>query len=573
MNKGLTVYNERVDDIPLLVAQQVRMGVPELLDTFFPSHGNREGLSPGWLVTLWLCHVLSEADHRLCPVRHWAQQRLETLRHCSGQGVEELDFTDDRLADVLTILSADSAWQEFERALNQNLLRVYELCPQRVRVDSTTASGYWTVSEDGLLQLGHSKDHRPDLPQVKVMVSSLDPLGMPLVTQVVSGERADDPLYVPAIEQVRQGLGRRGLLYIGDSKMGALGTRAFIHAGGDAYLCPLGRKQLPTEVLDSYLQPVWSQEQLLTPVHRLGEDGSPEQIAEGFVWSQELSAEVAGEMVSWVERRLVIRSFWLTETGQRGLHLRLHKAQSELATLTERKRGRRRFHELATLRQAAEAILGRYEVTGLLSLDYQEITHERAVRAYGQRPAGVQQEKELRLQVSVDEQAVQAVEQALGWRVYATNAPDEMLPLSEAVLAYRSEYVIERGFGRLKNKPLSLTPMYLRTDERVEGLVRLLTIGLRVLTLLEFGVRQRLAQERARLAGLYADSPKHATTRPTAERLLEAFKGITQTTVHLAGQIHRHLTPLSELQIRILALLNFPVETYTNLAAISSQPP
>lgn len=573
MNETLTVQSERVDDIPLLVAQQVRMGVPELLDTFFPSHGNREGLSLGWLTTLWLCYVLSEADHRLSHVRHWAEQRLETLRRCSGQGVTELDFTDDRLADVLTMLSEDSAWQGFEGALNQNLLRVYELCPQRVRVDSTTASGYWTVSEEGLLQLGHSKDHRPDLPQVKVMVSSLDPMGMPLVTQVVSGERADDRLYVPAIEQVRKGLGRRGLLYIGDSKMGALGARAFIHAGGDAYLCPLGKKQLPTEVLDSYLQSVWSQEQPLTPVYRLGEDGSSEQIAEGFVLSQELSAEVAGEVVSWIERRLVIRSFWLRETGQRGLRLRLNKAQSELATLTERKRGRRRFHDLATLRQAAEAILGRYEVTDLLRLDYQEITHERAVRAYGQRPAGLQQEKELRLQVCVDEQAARVAERALGWRVYATDAPDEVLPLADATLAYRSEYVIERGFGRLKNKPLSLTPMYLRTDERVEGLVRLLTIGLRVLTLLEFEVRQRLAQEGARLAGLYADSPKHATPRPTAERLLEAFKDITLTTVYLAGQIHHYLTPLSELQTRILALLSFPVDTYTNLAAISSQPP
>jgi transposase len=573
MNETLTVQSERVDDIPLLVAQQVRMGVPDLLDAFFPSHGNREGLSPGWLTTLWLCYVLSEADHRLSHVRHWAQQRLETLRQCSGQGVAELDFTDDRLADVLTMLSEDRAWQGFEGALNQNLLRVYELCPQRVRVDSTTASGYWTVSEEGLLQLGHSKDHRPDLPQVKVMVSSLDPLGMPLVTQVVSGERADDPLYVPAIEQVRKGLGRRGLLYIGDSKMGALETRAFIHAGGDAYLCPLGKKQLPPEVLDSYLQPVWSQEQRLTPVHRLGEDGSSEQIAEGFVLSQELSAEVAGQVVSWTERRLVIRSFWLRETGQRGLRLRLNKTQSELATLTERKRGRRRFHDLATLRQAAEAILGRYEVTDLLRLDCQEIIHERAVRAYGQRPAGLQQEKELRLQVCVDEQAVQAAERALGWRVYATDARDEVLPLAEATLAYRSEYVIERGFGRLKNKPLSLTPMYLRTDERVEGLVRLLTIGLRVLTLLEFEVRQRLAQEGARLAGLYADSPKHATPRPTAERLLETFKDITLTTVHLAGQIHRHLTPLSELQTRILALLSFPVDIYANLAVISPQSP
>jgi transposase len=109
-----------------------------------------------------------------------------------------------------------------------------------------------------LLQFGHSKDHRPDLPQVKVMLASLDPVGLPLVTQVLSGERADDPLYMPAIAEVRQGLGRRGLLYIGDSKLGALDTRAFVQAGGDYYLCPLGLVQVPADVLDSYLAPVWT---------------------------------------------------------------------------------------------------------------------------------------------------------------------------------------------------------------------------------------------------------------------------------------------------------------------------
>ena len=73
-------------------------------------------------------------------------------------------------------------------ALNQRTIRVYDLKAERVRVDSTTASGYWRVTEDGLFQFGHSKDHRPDLPQVKVMLSALDPLGMPVATQVVSGE-------------------------------------------------------------------------------------------------------------------------------------------------------------------------------------------------------------------------------------------------------------------------------------------------------------------------------------------------------------------------------------------------
>ena len=109
---------------------------------------------------------------------------------------------------------------------------MYDLQPVRVRVDSTTASGHWTVTEEGLFQLGHSKDHRPDLPQVKVNLSALDPLGMPVATQVVSGESADDPLYVRAIEQVRKSLDLTGLLYVGDSKMAAEAARAYVQAQG-----------------------------------------------------------------------------------------------------------------------------------------------------------------------------------------------------------------------------------------------------------------------------------------------------------------------------------------------------
>jgi transposase len=440
-------------------------------------------------------------------------------------------------------------------------------------VDATTASGYWTVTEEGLLQFGHSKDHRPDLPQVKVMLSSLDPLGMPLATQVVSGERADDPLYVPAIAQVRQGLGRRGLLYIGDSKMGALETRAFVQAGGDYYLCPLGLVQLPADVLRSYLASVWTEEQVLTPIYRQREDGCQEQIAEGFERTEELTAPVNGQMVTWSERRLIIRSFSLADKAVRGLHTRLTRAQAELAALTERKRGKKVWRQADELRQAAKTILVRRDVVGLLHVDVQELLHERPLRAYGQRPATVRVEKELRLRVTVDEQAVQETERTLGWRVYATNQRPERLPLNQALLAYRGQYGLEHDFHRLKGKPLSLTPMYLRSDERVKGLIRLLTIGLRVLTLLEFVVRRRLAQAHSTLAGLYTDSPKHTTARPTAERLLEAFKGITLTVIHLGDQVHRHITPLSDLQQRILVLLGFSTGIYTELAAISAQPP
>src|SRR5205823_10180058 len=129
------------------------------------------------------------------------------------QAVKRVDFTDDRLEIVLRRLSDDTRWAAFEAALNQHRVRVYDLSTVRVHVDSTSASAYATVTEGGLFQFGHSKDERPDLPQVTVMQAVLEPFGMPLATAVVSGARADAPLYVPCIARVQASVGRCGLLY------------------------------------------------------------------------------------------------------------------------------------------------------------------------------------------------------------------------------------------------------------------------------------------------------------------------------------------------------------------------
>ena len=115
MNEALTIKTERVDDIPLLLAQMQRMGLVELLDRHFPTHGNRVGLSLGWVTALWLTHVLSQADHRMNRVQLWAEHRLETLRGCSDARLEVRDLSDDRLADVLRDLSDDRRWQAFSR--------------------------------------------------------------------------------------------------------------------------------------------------------------------------------------------------------------------------------------------------------------------------------------------------------------------------------------------------------------------------------------------------------------------------------------------------------------------------
>ena len=146
-----------------------------------------------------------------------------------------------------------------------------------------------------------------------------------------------------------------------------------------------------------------------------------------------------------------------------------------------------------------------------------------------------------------------AAQQRLGWRVYATN--HVTLTVETAVHPYRGQYLIERSFGRLKGRALAITPLFLQTDARVEGLIHLLSLALRVLVLVEFVARRCLATTEESIPGLYPGQPTRATALPTAEWLLRAFRGISLTVVQIAGQVRALLSPLSALHHRILALL------------------
>jgi transposase len=272
------------------------------------------------------------------------------------------------------------------------------------------------------------------------------------------------------------------------------------------------------------------------------------------------------------ERRLVVRSVRHAEAAEAALRARVAKAKAQVEALNLRGRGRRRFEQIAALRETVNEIVQRHRVEDFLWLRYDQHTTACPVRAYKDRPAYVKQAHQATVEVRVDEEALASAVRRLGWRVYSTNQPVEQLSLEQAVLAYRSEYLVERSLGRLKGRPLSLTPMYVQRDDHATGLIRLLSIALRVLTLVEFVVRRQLAAEGATLAGLYAGNAKRETARPTAERLLEAFQEVTLTVVEGGHQVYRHLTALSPLQERILELLGFSSRVYTRLCTVSHEP-
>ena len=139
------------------------------------------------------------------------------------------------------------------------------------------------------------------------------------------------------------------------------------------------------------------------------------------------------------------------------------------------------------------------------------------------------------------------------------------------MLAYREEYIIEHGFNRLRGKLLGLTPLYPTSATRIKGLIRLLSIGLRVLCLVEFTVRKALQEQGEKLDGIYDGNPKRMTVRPTTEMMLRAFVGISLITVNFGGTDWHFVPPLNDVQSRILALLGFSAAIYQALGRQSGE--
>jgi len=580
MNPEITITTERIDDFPLLLEVMIRLDLPSLIDRHLKRHGLHQGLSWGWITAIWLAHILTESDHRKLPVRAWVRQAGETIERITGMKVGELDFTDDRLTLLLRRLSKPDTWQSIETELGRNILRVYELKPRQVRLDPTTVSGYHAGGEDSLFEFGHSKDD-PTLRQVKVMVAALDPLGLPLVSQVVAGSTADDPLYIPAVDRVLQIIDGIGLLFVGDSKMSALDTRAHIHHLNQYYLCPLAQTGKAAEEMIQWIEAANRGDYPLQPVYVKDEQGKRKQLAEGYGFERTVSAEIVSdpkhpdkkEVQEWQEQVFLVRSESYRQTMQKGLDGRLQRATDKLLSLTPPPaRGKRQIRDEGELTKAADAILKAHQVEGLLTYTF-ERQEKHQTKYLGRGRGNAERPKHeivtVRYQITAvarQEEAIATLQKTFGWRVYATDAPAGRLTLEQAVLTYRDEWLIEHGFHRLKGAPLSLDPLFVKRDDQVVGLTNLLSIALRFLTLIEFVVRRKLKQNQEKLTGLIENNPKKGIDNPTTERLLKMFDDVTLTIVHLPDQTIRHITPLTPLQTRILELLGLSAAVYTRLA-------
>jgi len=557
--------SERIDDLPLLVHCLRQMRVDVLVnEALGAAHGNWSGLSYGEVAVLFLTHTLMCCTHFLSPVQAWIAQHEVSLSHALGKPVQAQDGTDDRLAVLLERLgdSASGVGEQIERELGAHLIRAYALPTQTARIDMTSVSvHHQPTDENTLLRYGHSKDHRPDLRQFKAALGTLDPCGVPLVTATLSGEQADDPHYLPVWERMVTILGRTDFLVVGDCKLASLSNRAYIQQRGGFYLSPLPLTGNTPAQLQEWVQNPPAPPQ---PLRLPGQAQSEPAIGQGFEVAVTSSSQDPDTKTtfSWTERHLVVQSDTYAQTLRKGLQERLQKAQAAVQALHHKS-----WTDPAALERHAQAVLKRYRVHEYLDLCLCEHVACRTGYVGPGRPGpkrGAHTTKTSTWTVEATDRTeqIEHFNTLAGWRLYVTNTAVRQLSLTEAVQCYRQEWQPEHGFHRLKGGLLAITPLYLRNDDRLRGLLLLLGIALRVLTLTEFVVRRDLTATGDTLKGLYDGNANRATNRPTTERLLKAFHNLTLYRHQTQERVWYEVTPLSLLQRRILRALGIPETIY-----------
>jgi transposase len=557
--------SEVVNDVLFLAQVQQSASLPGLIDEHYCTHGNWDGPSLGTMVSIWLTSILSSQKHQLYLAEDWLKEKLESVQKIyKCPELETKHLKNERLALILDILSDDKKWLALETKLNQGLIQVYELTVpdtpiQTVRLDATIAQSFREAS--GLFAFGPSKQRRSDIPQIKIMVSALDPSSFPLHCDIVAGNCADDPLYLPSIEKLSNTMPIQGLLMVADTKAGFTEFFAKVSDKEAYYLIPLSKLQCSNAQLKTYLDS--KPEQTIIVMDEL-KDGTEVMKAELFELPE--LTEFVYEEKTYQQRRIVAYSVAYGVTQKKAFMTKKEKCLNELNEILLTSQGKRVPKTEKDTNKVVQGILKKYGMIGFVNIIIHVEKEQKGRRAYKDRPAEVIEIVTIRLEIQENQEAIVAHIRLLGWRVYATTAPKEVFQAVDVVKHYWKEYGIEHKIHELLNKTTSLMPLYLHKQDRIKALVRFLVMGLKFSSVIQHKVGKELEKSGEKLTNVIPNNPKKEVSKPTFAMILYVFRNIILNKVTLpCGTIVRSVDELTPVQKKVLNLMGFPVTIYHDI--------
>lgn len=375
------------------------------------------------------------------------------------------ELAEDTLGAELGVGSADA--DELYAAMDWLLARqgtIEEKLAKRHLTEGSVVlldvtSSYFEGRSCPLAQLGHSRDSRPDRPQV-VFALMTDARGCPVAVEVFEGNTSDPKTLSAQIEKLQGRFGLSKLVLVGDR---GLLTSARI------------KQELRPAELD------WITALRSPQIRTLVERGDLQL----SLFDEQDLAEIRSEEFPG-ERLIACKNPLLAEERRRKRQELLEATEQELekvAAATRRQRAPLRGADRIGLRVGG--VLGRFKMAKHFLLD---ITDEgfRYTRDH----------ENIRAEAALD-----------GIYVIRTSVPKEQLSAEAAVSAYKSLSVVERAFRTFKGVDLQVRPIHHRLEGRVRAHI--------FLCMLAYHLEWHLKQELAPLLFQDADPAAGAAQRPS----------------------------------------------------------
>ncbi|MCZ7673167.1 MAG: hypothetical protein M5U34_41675 [Chloroflexi bacterium] len=173
--------------------------------------------------------------------------------------------------------------------------------------------------------------------------------------------------------------------------------------------------------------------------------GKKSLIAKGFTVTesysdsyQENGKECAHE---WEERRFIVLTPEYAKKQRTQLEEQLKKAEIAIKKLVERRRGYVYPETAAELQASVDTVLTAHGCEAYLEVTIIEETICKKIRVYKQRPARVEKSTVFHLKIEEKAENLAKAYRLMGWRAYATNAPEGKLSLPKAVDVYRDKVI------------------------------------------------------------------------------------------------------------------------------------
>jgi hypothetical protein len=479
--------------LPVVRDYLARLDLAGTIDRLAPMRADVSRVSHGQVIAALVANRLTSPtplSHVVSWARQWAVEEMFDIPPDA--------LNDDRVGRALDALAP--VCEQVVGSVGVAAIAAFGLEVSRIHWDMTSISLYGDYSEtDGdyaTPKYGHPKDRRGDLKQVQAGLATTGDGGIPLVHRAYDGGAGEVSQVTGALRALVELAGPRAFLLVGDTKLVSYGNlTALTSTPGVTFLAPAPKAVVPAGVL-------------------AGQDWATATIIE-FVAARDRDKPIharasyrAREGVTVLRgprktdppvtvRTVFVWSSANDQAAKAARALKLDRARGALDTLARAAGGHHLYRTEAAVKARLAFLATKHRVSRYLLA-------ETSVDPETGTPA---------LTWYFDQAVLDAEAATDGWYALLTNLDDSVGP-AEVLARYKGQEVSERRYGAFKG-PLAVAPMFLRSNQRIHGLIHVICLALLVFSLIERQARLGAGPD-GKIPGLYAGRP----ARPTGALVL-----------------------------------------------------